>query len=183
MRSGPDIFFTNRRDADRVRTMKLKSTIFILLLASHAALAQPVTTKPNITNVLGVSRIAVVVYNIQFGTSNQTTTISFNLPAQFTAGNYAIASVRLSNASGTLTAATVCLSSATACGGTQYVASGTAVTVSTAAANTNNNSQNFTITNSGGTQNLNVNPLYFEVQTPSAASQTATLTLELQLES
>jgi Pectate lyase superfamily protein len=140
-------------------------------------------TGAQVAQISAASRISVVIPNIPFGVANQTTTINFTLPSQFTNGNYTINLARLSAASGTLTAATVCLSSATACGGTQYVASGTAVTVSTAATNTVNNMQSLTIANTSATQSININPLYFEVQNASAAPQTVTLTLELTPES
>jgi hypothetical protein len=58
------------------------------------------------------------------------------------------------------------------------VATGTAITVSATAANTNNNAQSLTIVNAG-TQSWNVATLYFRVQTAEGSAATGTVTLHV----
>lgn len=122
------------------------------------------------------SRFAIVLSGVDFGTANKTILIPVNLPF---GSNYQIGRVVLSGANGDLSAATVCLSSAAACGGTQYIASATAVTVSTASAGTSNNMQNFTLANVGNSETINIQTLFFEVQSAAPEGRAGTLTLEI----
>ncbi len=97
------------------------------------------------------------------------------LPTGYT--NYLVDKATLSNASGTLTAATVGLFTAAGATGNALITQSTAVTVSTSGS-TNNNVQSFVINNQSVLAN-NQSTLYFRVGGGTAA-QTGTVTLYIR---
>lgn len=88
--------------------------------------------------------LASILVDFSVAGDNQ---IPISLPAWAT--RFLVNSVRLDNASGNLSAATAGLFTQAGGAGVAPVAGGTAITVVTAAENTNNNTQNFAITNAG----------------------------------
>jgi hypothetical protein len=121
-----------------------------------------------------IARLRVTLTGINFNAANTDNAIIIPLPPGFS--TYLVSALYLSDASGTLTTATCGLFTATGAGGTAIVTTGTAITVSTASANTNNNTQSFTI-NNAGTQSYNAATLYFRVQTAEGSAQTGNVTL------
>jgi len=122
--------------------------------------------------------LSVAIANINFNSANTDTAFVIPLPAGFS--TYQIQSIKISSASGTLTTATCAVYTGAGAAGTQIVASGTGVTVSTAAANTANNMQTLTLQNVGSTQSINYSALYFRVQTQEGSAATATVTITYQ---
>lgn len=119
-------------------------------------------------------------------TFNATATVNFNsvadtavtitLPTGFT--NYVLEGIHISSASQTLTTATVGVFTAAGGAGTAIVTGGSAVTVSTAAANTLNNAQSLSINNQN-TQAFNFGTLYFRITNPQGVAATATVTFRI----
>ena len=123
----------------------------------------------------------IAITGVNFNSANTDNAITITLPSGYT--RYSVNSVRISGASGTLASATCGLFTATGAGGTAIVTSGTAVTITTGADNTNNNTQ-IVATNNPNTQSLTVAgfpTLYFRVQTASGAAATANVAVLLQL--
>jgi hypothetical protein len=114
---------------------------------------------------------------INFNSANSDTTITINAPSGY--NRYKITSVIISNASQTLTTATVGLFTAAGGGGVAIVTSATAVTVSTASANTNNNMQTLTVNNQN-TTSWTLSQLFFRVQTAEGAAATADVQIVIQ---
>jgi hypothetical protein len=110
--------------------------------------------------------------NVNFDGAETDTAITITLPAGV--ANYRVHSCILANASASLAHATVGLFTAKDGGGTPVVAGGSAVTVNTAAANANNNTQALTISNAE-TQSYNLKTLYFRVATPQGSPATASV--------
>jgi major tropism determinant Mtd-like protein len=100
--------------------------------------------------------------------------ITIPLPPGFS--TYLVAACYIVDASQTLTTATCGLFSATGAGGTPIITSGSSITVNTASANTNNNSQSLTI-NDAGTRSYNYATLYFRVQNAQGSAATANVLL------
>lgn len=118
----------------------------------------------------------IILKAVNFNSANNDNSAPIVLPSGFT--RYAVASVKIVNASATLTTATVGLFSAAAAGGTPIIASGSAVTVSTAAANTNNNMQTLTPANTA-TQSFNFSTLFFRTQTAEGSAATADVIIDI----
>lgn len=117
----------------------------------------------------------IAVSGVDFNDDNSDTAIPITLPTGFT--RYHVGAVRIYNATGTLTTATFGVFTATGAGGTAVVTSATACTVSTASADTNNNSQ-IASANNGNTlaySVASVPTLYFRVQTAQGAARTASV--------
>lgn len=123
-----------------------------------------------------VASAKIILRGVNFNSANTDTAATVVLPSGF--ARYAVASVKIVNASATLTTATVGMFSAAAAGGTPIVASGSAVTVSSAAANTNNNMQTLTPANAA-TQSFNFASLFFRVQTAEGSAATADVIIEV----
>lgn len=106
---------------------------------------------------------------VNFNSTNTDTAISVVLPVGVT--NYLVATVRIANASASISTATWGLFSATGGGGTAIEGAGQTISVTTAAANTNNNSMSATPTNAA-TQSFNFATLYFRVGTAQGSAAT-----------
>jgi hypothetical protein len=113
---------------------------------------------------------------VNFNSANTDTTIPIVLPAGVT--NYLVKSVRLANASASISTATFGLFSASGGGGTAIMAAGQAITVTSAAANTNNNAQTATPATSN-TQSYNFANLFFRVGTAQGSAATADVIIEI----
>ncbi len=85
--------------------------------------------------------------------------------------------VALSEATASLVAATAGLFTGAGGTGVQIVTGASAITVSSTAENTNNNSMRFTV-NNGGTQSYNVSRLYFRVAAAVAAQAKVTAAIQ-----
>lgn len=110
---------------------------------------------------------------VNFNNANTDNAINVNLPAGYT--RYRIDRIVISGASGTLTTATVGVFTEAAALGTAIVASGSAVTVSTASSDTNNNMQSLTIVDQNTLAWIDT-PVFFRVQTPQGSPALATVT-------
>jgi len=108
--------------------------------------------------------------NINFNATNTDNPIPINLPAGYT--RYRIENILISGASGTLSTATCGVFTQPAAAGVAVVTTGTAITVTASAADTNNNMQSLTI-NSQNTLALSDTVLYFRVQTAQGSAATA----------
>jgi len=100
--------------------------------------------------------------------------ILINLPAGYT--RWRCDRVIISNPSGALNTATCGLFSAVAAGGVAIVASGSAITITTAAADTNNNTQSLTIANQN-TLALSDTVVYFRLQVAQGVAATGNVTV------
>lgn len=125
----------------------------------------------------GPTRVKYQATGVNFNSANTDTTFTLNLPTGYT--RYTIAAVRISHASQTLTTATFGLFTASGGGGTAIL-TGTAITVSTASENTNNNAQS-TAPATAATQTYNASQLFFRVQTAQGAAATADVGFEIIL--
>lgn len=114
---------------------------------------------------------------VNFNAGNTDTAIPITLPSGFT--RYRVVGVVIDGASQTLTTATCGLFTAAGAGGVAIVASGSAITVSTASENTNNNQMVLALVNSN-TTSFNAATLYFRVQTPQGAAATANVVVQVQ---
>lgn len=130
----------------------------------------------NIRALIASERIVIKAVGVNFNSANTDTTIPVTLPTGVS--NYQIASVRIANASASISTATYGLFSAAAGGGTAIIPSPQAITVTTAGANTNNNSLTATPTNSG-TQSWNFSNLFFRVVTAQGSAATADVIITL----
>ena len=100
---------------------------------------------------------------VNFNLANTDTAIAISLPAGVV--NYAINSVKIANASGSLTTATAGMFTSAGGGGAAVILQGTAITVSTGSPNTNNNYQQLTTVNSIS-QSYNNSIIYFRITNP-----------------
>lgn len=115
--------------------------------------------------------LAVTVTGVNFNSANTDTAITIALPTGYT--RWRLNGCNITGASGSLTTATAGIF--TGAGGTGVTLSAdTALTVSTASENTNNNCQGMNIIN-GGTTSLTVTTIYFRVGTPQGVAATANL--------
>lgn len=111
---------------------------------------------------------------VNFNAGNADTAIPIVLPTGFT--RYRVVACAISGASGTLTTATAGLFTAAAGGGVAVVTAASAITVSTAADNANNNMQGLTVNNTA-TQSYTAGTLYFRVATAQGAAATGVVTI------
>jgi hypothetical protein len=119
------------------------------------------------------SGIQFMLSGVNFNAANSDNAIALSLPAgctRFTIGNASI-----SGASGTLTTATCSMWTGAGGTGTNVVASGTAITVSTGSENTANNRQALTLTTGTVTSFAiaSVPTIYFRVQNAQGSAATA----------
>jgi hypothetical protein len=123
-------------------------------------------------NTLGEFRADFI--GVNFNVANTDFPILINLPAGYT--RWIARFVRLSAASGTLTTATCGVFTGPGATGLQIVSSGSAITVNTNLADTNNNAQVFT-TNNSGTLAYSSTEIYFRVQTPQGNTATGNVSV------
>lgn len=140
-------------------------------------------TQAEAISALKLLRPNVTASAVNFNSGNTDTTITLpSPPSGFT--RYSIRAVFISGPSGTLASATCGLFTATGAGGVALVASGTAVTITTASDSTANNMQVLSPVNVNTMSNLysalTSGQIYFRVQTASAGVNTANVTVEYQ---
>jgi hypothetical protein len=121
---------------------------------------------------------ALPVTTVDFNAANTDTPIPVVPPAGYT--RYIVNSVRIAGASASITTATFGMFSAAAGGGTAIVASGTALTITSASEGTNNNAQLLGVVNVQ-TNSWNLATLYFRVQTAQGSPATAKVAIILSL--
>ena len=110
---------------------------------------------------------------VNFNSANTDTPIAITLPTGFT--RYNVRAIALSGASASISTATFALfTGAGGTGGT--IAGSTAITVTSSAENTANNSQ---ITQGFGTINTNVSTLFFRVLNAQGSAATANVTIQI----
>lgn len=132
---------------------------------------------PQVQALLGQQRI-LITRSVDFNAIADTI-FPIALPAGFT--RFVMSAIRISGANGTLTTATAGLFTAPAAGGVAVMNAGTAITVSSAADATNNNTQAMGF-NNGNTQSyaaVNNPSLYFRVTNPQGAARLADVSLSI----
>ncbi len=112
-------------------------------------------------------KFVATITGVNFNTTNQDNPININLPSGYT--RYRVEQILISGASASLSTATCGVFTATAAGGVPIVTTGTAITVTQTAADTNLNTQSFTINNQN-TMSLSDPTLYFRVQNPQGSA-------------
>lgn len=122
------------------------------------------------------SRVTYNTITVNFNSTNTDTSIPILLPGGAIA--YQVASIRIGHASASISTATWGLFSAVAGGGTAIFGAGQAITVTSAAANANNNSMVAT-PGTASTQSYNFTTLYFRVGTAQGSAATADVQIEL----
>ncbi len=131
----------------------------------------------NVQNLLGLSTFKLLSHVVDFNAGNTDTVFPVALPAGIT--RYLVDSVRISGASHTLVTATAGLFTAAAGAGVAIVTGASAITVATAAEDTNNNAMAFTVNNLN-TQSYDAPNLYFRVGTAEGAAALATVTIVIR---
>ena len=127
------------------------------------------------TNTYGMFQSTIL--QINFNSTNTDNPIQINLPVGFT--KYRIHQILLSGATASLSTATCGVFTAQAAGGLGVVTTGTSITVTQTAGDTNNNMQSFTIVNQN-TLALIDTTLYFRVQTPQGSAALGNVTVWYQ---
>jgi hypothetical protein len=125
---------------------------------------------------LALSTLLFKISGVDFNSANTDNPITITLPTGFT--RYRLNLVIISGASASLTTATFGVFSAAGGAGTAMVASGTAVTLSSASENTTNNAQAPGIVGASATS-YNVSPIYFRVQNAQGSAATANVTIQI----
>lgn len=128
-------------------------------------------TTPN----AGASTFPVVAAGINFNSATTDTAVTIP-PLPPGAWGYAINSIRLGNASHSLSTATVGVFTST--GGSGTIAADQAITVTTGTLGSANNTMSLTLTN-GSTQAYSATTLYVRVGTPESAAATGDVTIQL----
>src|SRR5260221_6291932 len=127
------------------------------------------STAPNQLNQVGPVGLAFNLEDVNFNATNTDNAVTITLPGNIE--RYSINSIRLNNASASISTATVGVF--TGAGGTgQTIAANQAITVTSAATDTNNNTQSLTLTN-GNTEAYNDATLYVRVGTAQGTAATA----------
>lgn len=124
------------------------------------------------TNTYGMFQLTILQVN--FNSTNTDNPIPINLPVGFT--RYRIHQIILSGATASLSTATCGVFTAQGAGGLGVVETGTAITVTQTAGDTNNNMQSFTIVNQN-TLALIDTTLFFRVQTPEGGAALGNVTV------
>ena len=132
-----------------------------------------VSTVPSLQTLIGQTFVSYTITGVNFNSTNTDYAFTITLPTGFS--NYVIQYIRISNASASLSTSTFGVFTGSGGSGTQIVATGTVCTITSASANTVNNTQNCGIINVGATQSINYGTLYFRVQTPQGSPATATV--------
>jgi hypothetical protein len=127
---------------------------------------------------IGMMRVSIT--GVNFNSANTDNVIVLQMPSDST--RFSIYRALIYHASGTLTTSTVGLYTASSAGGLALIPAATAVTVSTAADATANNGQSITGANFGTTvvaaSMATPNTIYFRIQTPQGAAQTADILID-----
>lgn len=110
-----------------------------------------------------------VLRGINFNSGNTDNAIPITLPPGVT--NYRVVNVQIANASASISTATFGVFSATGGGGTAIMAAGQVITVTSSAANANNNAQTATPA-TANTESYNFATLYFRVGTAQGSAAT-----------
>ena len=132
----------------------------------------------------GPLMVVFVATGVNFNSANTDTAIPISLPTGFT--RFTLNSVRISGADGSgggsLTTATCMVSSQSGGAGTAFVASGSAITVSTSSEGTTNNTQSLTLAVGGlaSFRVADVPNIYFRVQNPQGTARTANVVVAVQ---
>lgn len=129
------------------------------------------TTAPDFQSTLKTGVLQAKITGVDFNSANTDNSISLPLPTGFTRAY--IVTVTISNASGTLTTATAGVFSGAGGTGTTLVAN-SAITVSTASANTANNMQQFFPSTSTA---FSFSSVFFRVGTAQGAARTGDVTV------
>lgn len=125
--------------------------------------------------VFPIGVYAVVAKAVNFNAGNTDTQIPIVLPPGHV--NYRLETLYIANASQTLTTATFGLFGAAGGAGTVVIAGGTAITVSTAAANSGNNMQTVA---GNSSVSLNLSTLFFRVGTAQGAPATGDVIISIR---
>jgi hypothetical protein len=133
-------------------------------------------TVPQAQSMLGMSIFTVKLTGVNFNAANTDNPISITLPSGFT--RYSVASCVLSGASGSLSTATCAMYTNASAGGVVVFGS-TAITVTSSAENTINNTQIIT-PSALITESFNVATLYFRTLTAEGIAQTGNVTLYIR---
>jgi hypothetical protein len=123
----------------------------------------------------GAGRLRFAITGVNFNAGGTDTPIPITLPPGIS--RWRVNSVSISNALGDISSATAGLFTAAGAGG-QTLAANQAVTVTQAAADTNNNMQSLTLTNAN-TEAYTDTLIYFRVGTPQGTARTADVILEI----
>lgn len=114
---------------------------------------------------------------VNFNSATTDNPLTLHLP--FGVTQYSIQNIKIINASHTLVTATVGVFTAASAGGTT-VAADQAITVTSATANTNNNTMSLTITNPNTTC-FQATTLYVRIGTPESAAATGDVVVTIQI--
>lgn len=145
-------------------------------LAGAEALTNKTTLSLSSASMGLVSQYQYTLAAVNFNSANTDNPIAITFPAG--TSRYRIGLLEISGASASLTTATFGFFTASGGGGTAIIASGTAITVSTASEGTTNNAQSF-FPASGSTTTFNSATLYFRIVTPQGSAATGNVTLIL----
>lgn len=133
-------------------------------------------TVPQVQQMLGTGRIIFVLSAVNFNLANTDNIITVTLPTGFS--RYVVESVRISGASASISTATAGLFTASGGGGVAIVTGATAITVTSAADATNNNTMSFAINNSN-TESYTAGTLFFRTAAAQGSAATANVTLTI----
>ncbi len=154
-------------------------TNFIALLAPGAIGTNSTLTLPETDGVVAVTKnlgiIRYVVTGVNFNSANTDNAVTITLPTGIS--RYAITRVMLSNASASISTATVGVFTSTGGGGVT-IAANQAITVTASAVDTNNNMQSLTITNAN-TEAYNDATLQVRVGTAQGSAATADVIIDI----
>jgi hypothetical protein len=128
-----------------------------------------------LSSIARIGLLAVSATGVDFNAGAADTEVAVYLPAG--ASRFRVQSASVSGASGSLTTATVGIFTA-AGGGGETIAADQAITVSTAAEDTNNNCMALALTHAN-TESYDVDTLYVRVGTPEGAAATGDVTVYL----
>lgn len=125
----------------------------------------------------GPTVLRFVAEDVNFNAANTDTQLLLNIPSDVL--RYSINSVRINNASASISTATVGVFTAAAAGG-QTIAANQAITVTATATDTNNNTQSLTLTNAN-TMAYNDTTLFIRVGTAQGSAATADVVVTVHL--
>lgn len=130
------------------------------------------------TTYLVPGRYHLYLRSVNFNSANTDNALTIILPPGIT--NYLIPAIYISNASASITTATFGIFSAVSGGGSAIFTAGQAITVSTASANTANNTMVISPATFGSTtQSINFSTLYFRVGTAEGSAATADVVFQI----
>lgn len=121
--------------------------------------------------------VSFVLEDVNFNQTNTDVPLTITLPGNVE--RYVVNSVRLANASASISTATVGVFTAAAAGGVT-IAANQAITVTSATTDANNNTQSLTLTNAN-TESYNDTTLYVRIGTAQGSAATADVIVALHL--